>query len=31
MQINGGRMDKFAAISDAAGLSMGYFDMSAQP
>jgi phospholipase C len=28
MQIDGGRMDKFAAFSDAAGLSMGYFDMS---
>ena len=28
MQIDGGRMDKFAAISDAAGLTMGYFDMS---
>ena len=28
MQINGGRMNKFAAISDSAGLVMGYFDMS---
>jgi phospholipase C len=28
MQIDGGRMDKFAAISDSAGLAMGYFDMS---
>lgn len=25
-QIDGGKMDKFAAISDAAGLSMGYYD-----
>ncbi|MCW3473777.1 alkaline phosphatase family protein [Limobrevibacterium gyesilva] len=28
MQINGGRMDRFAAISDAGGLTMGYFDAS---
>jgi phospholipase C len=27
-QINGGRMDKFAAISDAGGLVMGYHDAS---
>lgn len=27
-QINGGRMDKFAAISDAGGLVMGYHDTS---
>jgi phospholipase C len=27
-QINGGRNDKFAALSDAAGLSMGYYDGS---
>jgi phospholipase C len=27
-QINGGRMDKFAAISDAGGLVMGYHDGS---
>ncbi|MFA7240984.1 MAG: alkaline phosphatase family protein [Sulfuricellaceae bacterium] len=26
MQINGGRNDRFAAISDAGGLSMGYYD-----
>lgn len=25
-QINGGAMDRFAAISDAGGLTMGYFD-----
>ena len=25
-QINGGRMDRFAAISDAGGLTMGYYD-----
>jgi phospholipase C len=28
MQIDGGKMDKFAAISDARGLSMGYHDGS---
>lgn len=28
MQINGGRNDKFAAYSDAGGLSMGYYDGS---
>lgn len=28
MQINGGKNDKFAAYSDAGGLSMGYFDGS---
>ncbi len=28
MQIDGGKMDKFAAYSDAAGLSMGYYDGS---
>jgi phospholipase C len=28
MQIDGGTMDKFAAISDSAGLSMGYYDGS---
>jgi phospholipase C len=26
MQINGGRMDRFAAVSDAGGLAMGYYD-----
>jgi phospholipase C len=26
MQINGGKMDLFAAVSDAAGLAMGYYD-----
>jgi len=25
-QINGGRMDRFAALSDAGGLTMGYYD-----
>ncbi len=25
-QINGGRMDRFAAVSDAGGLAMGYYD-----
>ncbi len=30
-QIDGGRMDKFAAISDAAGLSMGYYKTSELP
>jgi acid phosphatase len=28
IQIDGGRMDKFAAISDAGGLTMGHFDGS---
>lgn len=28
MQINGGRNDRFAAYSDAGGLSMGYYDGS---
>ena len=28
MQIDGGKMDKFAAVSDAAGLSMGYYESS---
>lgn len=27
-QINGGRMDRFAAVSDAGGLVMGYYDLS---
>lgn len=27
-QINGGRMDMFAAVSDAGGLAMGYYDGS---
>lgn len=31
MQINGGRMDKFALLSDAAGLSMGYYDTDQLP
>ena len=31
MQIDGGKMDKFAAISDSAGLSMGYYDGSKFP
>jgi phospholipase C len=26
MQINGGRMDRFAAVSNARGLAMGYYD-----
>jgi phospholipase C len=30
-QINGGRMNKFVAWSDAAGLAMGYYDMSDGP
>jgi len=30
-QINGGRMNRFAAISDAGGLSMGYYDGSQLP
>ena len=28
MQIDGGKMDKFAAYSDSAGLAMGYYDGS---
>src|SRR5512132_2838860 len=28
VQIDGGRMDKFAAISDASGLVMGYYNLS---
>jgi phospholipase C len=31
MQINGGRNDRFAAISDAGGLVMGYYDGHALP
>ena len=31
VQIDGGKMDKFAAISDAAGLTMGYYDGSKLP
>src|SRR5260221_368586 len=31
MQIDDGKMDKFAAVSDAAGLSMGYYDPSKLP
>ena len=27
-QINGGKMDRFAAVSDAGGLTMGYYDGS---
>jgi phospholipase C len=27
-QINGGKMDRFAAVSDAGGLAMGYYDGS---
>ena len=27
LQIDGGRMDKFAAVSDAGGLVMGYYDL----
>jgi phospholipase C len=30
-QINGGRNDRFAAISDAGGLAMGYYDGSKLP
>ncbi len=30
-QIDGGRMDRYAYWSDAAGLSMGYYDMRGQP
>lgn len=28
VQIDGGKMDKFAAVSDAGGLAMGYYDFS---
>lgn len=28
MQINGGTMNRYAAVSDAAGLTMGYYDTS---
>jgi phospholipase C len=31
MQIDGGKMDKFAAVSDAAGLTMGYYDSAKLP
>ncbi len=31
VQIDGGRMDKFAAVSDAAGLVMGYYPTSQLP
>jgi phospholipase C len=31
LQINGGRMDRFVAWSDAAGLAMGYYDGSKLP
>jgi phospholipase C len=30
-QINGGQMNKFAAVSDAGGLVMGYYEASALP
>jgi phospholipase C len=30
-QIDGGKMDKFAAVSDAQGLSMGYYHTAALP
>ncbi|MEP7275977.1 MAG: acid phosphatase, partial [Betaproteobacteria bacterium] len=30
-QINGGRNDRFAAVSDAGGLAMGYYDGSSLP
>lgn len=30
-QINGGRMNRYAAVSDAGGLSMGYYDGSRLP
>lgn len=30
-QINGGRMNRFAAVSDAGGLAMGYYDGSKLP
>jgi len=31
VQVDGGRMDKFAAVSDAAGLVMGYYPTSQLP
>lgn len=31
MQIDGGKMDKFAAVSDAAGLTMGYYETTRLP
>jgi phospholipase C len=31
MQIDGGKMDKFAAVSDAQGLSMGYYHTAELP
>src|SRR5690242_728454 len=31
MQIDGGKMDKFAAVSDAAGLVMSYYDATNMP
>lgn len=31
LQINGGKMDKFVAWSDAAGLVLGYYDASTMP
>ncbi|MBS1904246.1 MAG: acid phosphatase [Bacteroidetes bacterium] len=31
MQIDGGKMDKFAAVSDAKGLSMGYYHTASLP
>jgi LPXTG-motif cell wall-anchored protein len=31
IQIDGGKMDKFAAISDAAGLTMGYYNTANLP
>ncbi len=31
MQINGGKLDKYAAFSDAGGLTMGYYDGSSLP
>lgn len=30
-QINGGKLDRFAAVSDAGGLTMGYYDGSKLP
>ena len=31
MQIDGGKMDKFAQVSDAQGLSMGYYHTATLP
>jgi phospholipase C len=31
MQINGGRMDRFVSVSDALGLTMGYYHTAALP